>query len=110
MRSFILTDLLDVKLTCMEEKLHDVLPRWEASALTKLGSHKSTKHHFDVSEKSRLPNWPFTFKLFFKERCFDLAARTKQELEQWTRVFSLIQQLNKIGLSVDKKNPFDFEA
>ena len=90
MRSFNLSDLLDVKLTCISENLKDVQPRIITKNPPKIGSHKSTKINFQVDEKSRLPNWPFTFKLFFKERCFDLAARTKQEMDDWTRVFCII--------------------
>ena len=75
-----------------------------------LNTNEMTKKMFNVDESSERPSWPFTFSIYFVERRFDLAARTKVEMDEWMRVFKIIVTLNKIGFSVTEKNPYTFEA
>ena len=44
----------------------------------------------EVDETSKLSNWPYMFYLEFNERSFTLSARTRFELDEWMRVFTLI--------------------
>ena len=38
-----------------------------------------------------------------------MSARTRIELNEWVRVFTLIKKMNEIGISVVDKNPYLFE-
>ena len=76
----------------------------------KLTTYEMAKQLFEVDESGERPNWPFTFSIDFVERRFDLAARTRREMQEWVRALNLIVTLNKIGFSVAEKNPYTFEA
>ena len=38
-----------------------------------------------------------------------MSARTRQEFDEWVRIFSLLVKMNKFGFSVIDKNPYVFE-
>ena len=49
------------------------------------------------------------FRIEFADRSFRLGARTNREFEEWIKVFSLIDKINKSGHSITDKNPYVFE-
>ena len=104
MRSFHLKDLLTVKVLKIPTQNDSIvathgqiLPVEEICKL------------FKVEETAECSNWPYTFKLEFTQRSFTLSARTRKEMNEWVRIFSLVEKMNKIGFSIADKNPYIFE-
>ena len=68
------------------------------------------RYPFDESKESNMEsNWPNRFHLEFKERNFTLHARTILELDAWVRVFKLILEMNREGVSLLDENPYVYE-
>ena len=103
MRSFHLKDLLTVKVIKVPDAAEGCQPG-------QILSIDEIQKKYKVEETSKTSSgWQFTFKLEFTQRCFTLSARTKKELDEWVRIFSLVEKMNKIGFSVADKNPYVFE-
>lgn len=68
------------------------------------------KKAFPVDQKEFFCSWPYSFKIEFYERSFTLSARTREEFQEWVRVFTLIDRMNKIGYAENDRNPFFFES
>lgn len=49
------------------------------------------------------------FKLQFPERSFTLSARTRREMDEWTRVFRLFLKMKQAGINLTSTNPYSFE-
>ena len=113
MRSFELRELTEVKVMTQDlRNLRDIEPKqsYARPLNQKVGISILVKSIFDIDEVSPEPNWPFRFYIDFPKRRFELSARSKHEMVQWVRIFRLIIQLNKIGVSVVDQNPFKFEV
>ena len=64
---------------------------------------------FKVDETSKDSTWPFMFRIEFSDRSFRFGARTNREFEEWIRVFTLVDKMNKMGHNIADKNPYVFE-
>lgn len=111
MRSFNLKDLLTVKVIKLssqaataKDTVHDIHSGQQMLTIEDI----QKKYKIDETAKTST-SWPFQFKLEFTQRCFTLSARTQRELDEWVRVFQLIEKMNKIGFSITDKNPYVFE-
>ena len=51
----------------------------------------------------------FAFSLKTEAKTYTLFTSSQVEAETWVRVLSLICEMNRRALSVDKVNPFDYE-
>lgn len=98
MRSFLLKDLIGAQEQYFETDDHKNVSKTQtASKMRTIAELQKSSERAD--EKSKTSNWPYTFKIEFNERSFSLSARTKFELTEWMRIFSLVLDMNKIGCS-----------
>lgn len=64
---------------------------------------------YKSNETAQKSSWPFSFQIEFLQRSLTFSVRTKRELRDWVRVFTLIINMNKHGFNVSDKNPFVYE-
>lgn len=65
---------------------------------------------FAVDESQKEPSWPYCLKLQFEKRKFQLYAVSRNEMEQWLRIFKLIVKMNLLKVNLADSNPFVFEG
>jgi hypothetical protein len=71
------------------------------------GEKRRSMSQLTISKKS-CP-WFFEFTVSTHERNYTLRASTKEQRKLWVRIFQLIIDMTKWGISTKEKNPFDFE-
>ena len=95
MRSFLLKDLVGAEEHYFDSDEDKVPKTQTASQMRTIAEIQKSNER--VNETAIKNNWPYTFKIEFKERSFSLTARTKFELTEWMRIFTLVLDMNKIG-------------
>ena len=68
------------------------------------------KTAFPVSAGDTKCAWPYVFRIEFYERSFTLSCRTRDDFDEWVRVFKLIDRMNKIGYEGSDPNPYLFDS
>ena len=106
MRSFPLRDLLQVKTIQQAQNDQDALD--QANNGSMLDKDQILKL-YKSNETAQKSIWPFSFQIEFLQRSLTFSVRTKRELKDWVRVFTLIINMNKHGFNVADKNPFVYE-
>lgn len=53
--------------------------------------------------------WMFPFTLVTSSRTYELSAAIRSDREHWLRIFKIIIEMNKVGLSTKDVNPLVFE-
>ena len=75
----------------------------------KMLSKAEIENLYQNDQNAEKSSWPFQLKIEFSKKTLILSALTHCEQDEWLRVLKLIESMNKLGLNITDKNPYQFE-